>query len=189
MAILQQPTAKNSNPYAEVIGDDVAPTGTYQMTVIDIKDEFGVVRPKFENPAEMEKVDLTTFLFGFRDQLNMPHRIASRSMKISGNEKSSLYGFLKGILGKAPAYGWDYCTLKGSKCLVTVEHKAKNNGQGYYPAIAALSPMPVGMPAQSAPAPVPQPMPVPVQQPMPIPVMAPPPVMAAPFEEDEPLPF
>jgi hypothetical protein len=31
-------------------------------------------------------------------------------------------------------------------------------------------------------------MPVPVQQQMPIPVMAPP-VMAAPFEEDEPLPF
>jgi len=187
MAILQQPTAKNSNPYAEVIGDDVAPAGTYQMTVIDIKDEFGVVRPKFENPAEMEKVDLTTFLFGFRDQLNMPHRIASRSMKISGNEKSSLYGFLKGILGKAPSYGWDYCTLKGSKCLVTVEHKAKNNGQGYYPAIAALSPMPVGMPAASAPAPVQQP--IPVQQPMPIPMMAPPPVTATPFEEDEPLPF
>jgi hypothetical protein len=134
----------------------------------------------------MEKVDLTTFLFGFRDQLNMPHRIASRSMKISGNEKSALYAFLKGILGKAPSYGWDYCTLKGSKCLVTVEHKAKNNGQGYYPAIAALSPMPVGMPAAPAPVPAPQPMPLPVQQPAP--VMAPPP-MAAPFEEDEPLPF
>jgi hypothetical protein len=186
MAILTQPAAKNSNPFAEVIGDDVAPAGTFQATVIDIKDEFGVIRPKFENPAEMEKVDLTTFLFGFRDQLNMPHRIASRSMKISGNEKSALYAFLKGILGKAPSYGWDYCTLKGSKCLVTVEHKAKNNGQGYYPAIAALSPMPVGMPAAPAPVPAPQPMPLPVQQPAP--VMAPPP-MAAPFEEDEPLPF
>jgi len=184
MAILIQPTAKNTNPFTDVIGDDVAPAGTYQMTVIDIKDEFGVIRPKFENPAETKKVDLTTFLFGFRDQLNMPHRIASRSMKISGNEKSALYAFLKGILGKAPSYGWDYCTLKGSKCLVTVEHKAKNNGQGYYPAIAALSPMPVGMPA--APTPVPAPQPMPVQQPAP--VMAPPP-MAAPFEEDEPLPF
>jgi hypothetical protein len=185
MAILQQPTAKNNNPFAEIIGDDVAPAGTYQAMVIDIKDEFGIVRPKYENPAEMEKVDLTTFLFGFRDQLNMAHRIASRSMKISGNEKSALYAFLKGILGKAPAYGWDYCTLKGSKVLLTVEHKAKSNGQGYYPAIAALSPMPVGMAA--APAPI-QPS-IPVQQPLPAPVMAPPPVMAAPFDDDEPMPF
>jgi len=187
MAILQQPTAKNNNPFTDVIGDDVAPAGTFQAMVIDIKDEFGIVRPKYENPAEMEKVDLTTFLFGFRDQLNMPHRIASRSMKISGNEKSALYAFLKSIMGKAPAYGWDYCSLKGSKVLLTVEHKAKSNGQGYYPSIAALSPMPVGMAAPSAPAPVQQP--IPVQQPMPIPMMAPPPVTATPFEEDEPLPF
>jgi hypothetical protein len=183
---LTQPAAKNSNPFAEVIGDDVAPAGTFQATVIDIKDEFGVIRPKFENPAETEKVDLTTFLFGFRDQLNMPHRIASRSMKISGNEKSALYAFLKGILGKAPSYGWDYCTLKGSKCLVTVEHKAKNNGQGYYPAIAALSPMPAGMSAPVTPAPVPAYTPPPPQfQPPP-----PAPVTPPPFEtDDEPLPF
>ena len=188
MAILQQPTAKNNNPYTEVIGDDVAPAGTFQATVIDIKDEFGIIRPKYENPAEMEKVDLTTFLFGFRDTLGMPHRIASRSMKISGNEKSALFAFLKSILGRAPQYGWDYMELKGSVCLLTVEHKAKSNGQGYFPAIAALSPVPAGLAAgvpQAQPAPQYQ---VPARTVQPAPC-APPPMASAPFEGDEPLPF
>ena len=145
MAVLQEQSSKSMNPFIEQIKDDLAPAGTVVATIIDIKDQFGVVRPSFDNPQVTEVVDLTTFLFGFRDQAGQPHRIASKTMRISGNEKSNLFGFLKSALGSAPKYGWDYCELKGKKCLITVAHEAKRNGQGVYPTIAALCPVPAGM--------------------------------------------
>ena len=143
MAVLTQPT-DSSNPFLVTIGDDLAPAGTFVATVLDVRDEFGVVRTKFQS-TETEKVDLTTFLFGFRDAQGLPHRVASRRMKISGNEKSALFTFLKSLLGKAPEYGWDYCSLKGAKCLLTVEHVKRKDGVGTFAAIAAMSPVPHGL--------------------------------------------
>ena len=145
MAVLQEQMSKSNNPFLEQVKDDVAPAGTWVATIIDIRDQFGVVRPSFDNPQVTEVVDLTTFLFGFRDQAGQPHRIASKTMRISGNEKSTLFGFLKAALGCAPKYGWDYCEMKGKKCLITVAHEQKRSGQGIYPTIAALCPVPVGM--------------------------------------------
>ena len=156
MAVLQEQSSKSNNPFLEQVKDDVAPAGTWVATIIDIRDQFGVVRPTFDNPQVTEVVDLTTFLFGFRDQAGQPHRIASKTMRISGNEKSNLFGFLKSALGSAPKYGWDYCDLKGKRVLITVAHEAKRNGQGVYPTIAALCPVPAGfagvggMPAAAA---------------------------------------
>jgi hypothetical protein len=154
MAVLQQSISRSMNPFAERIGDDVAPAGTWVATIVDIRDEFGVTRPKYENPQETEVVDLTCFLFGFRDQGNQPHLLASRTMRISGNEKSTLFGFLKAILGRAPQYGWDYCELKGTRCLLTVEHAPRRDGSGVFPSVAALSPVPTGFagPARQEPA-------------------------------------
>jgi hypothetical protein len=143
MAILQQPVV-GGNVFADVIGDDLAPAGTYVATVIDIVDEFGVQRTKFQS-TEVETVDLTTFLFGFRDAQGFEHRVASRRMKISGNEKATLFGFLKSLLGRAPQFGWDYVSLKGAKCLLTVEHIQRRDGTGVFAGIAALSPVPQGM--------------------------------------------
>lgn len=185
MAILQQPSNR-SNPFAQVIGDDLAPAGTFIATVLDIKDEFGVTRQKFQS-TEMEKVDLTCFLFGFRDAQGNPHKVASRQMRISGNEKSALFGFLKSLLGRAPAYGWDYCSLKGAKCLLTVEHVQKRDGSGVFASIAALSPVPAGF-NQPTPQPAPKPA---TPQPRPQPAPAPAQVPAAPpvtTEEDD-IPF
>lgn len=140
MALLTKPV----NTFVRVFEtEDDAPEGTFQATIIDIKDQFGVDRKKYQS-EEIEKTDVATFLFGFRDNENKPHKIASRTMKISGNEKSALFLFLKSILGKAPVYGWDYRELKGKKCLLTVEHVARQDGSTY-PAIAALSPIPIGM--------------------------------------------
>ena len=193
MAILTQPT-DSSNPFLDQIGNALAPAGTFIATVIDIRDEFGVVRTKFQS-TETEKVDLTTFLFGFRDAKGQPFKVASRRMKISGNEKSTLFGFLKGLLGKAPEYGWDYIALKGAKCLLTVEHVKRKDGVGVFASIASLSPVPPGLavpaalaapaPAQ-APAPV-APQPVAVPRPAPAPVPSP----AAPSIEtfDDEVPF
>ena len=70
MAVLQQPVS-HSNPFAQVIGDSLAPAGTFIATVLDVKDEFGVTRQKFQS-TETEKVDLTCFLFGFRDAARQP---------------------------------------------------------------------------------------------------------------------
>ena len=169
MAILKQPT-RNTNPFTEQIGDDLAPAGTFVATVIDIHDEFGVQRQKFES-AELEKVDLACFLFGFRDAQGQPHWVASRQMRISGNEKSALFGFLKSMLGKAPEYGQDYCTLKGAKCLLTVEHVQRRDGNGVFASIASLSPVPpgYGQPAQPAAPAVPAAQPRPQPAPMPTP--------------------
>ena len=180
MAVLTQPT-DTSNPFIEVIGNDLAPAGTYIATVLDVRDEFGVVRTKFQS-TETEKVDLTTFLFGFRSAQGQPHRVASRRMKISGNEKSALFAFLKALLGKAPEYGWDYCTLKGAKCLLTVEHVKRKDGVGVFASIAALSPVPQGL---TAPSVAPAPAPAAVQQPPapPRPAPTPAPVPAAPSIE------
>ena len=149
MAVLQQPVV-NGNVFAELIGDDLAPAGTYVAMVIDVRDEFGVQRQKFQS-TEVETVDLTTFLFGFRDAQGYEHRVASRRMKISGNEKAALFAFLKCLLGRAPQYGWDYMAVKGAQCLLTVEHVTKRDGSGVFAAIAALSPVPAGF-GQAAPA-------------------------------------
>jgi hypothetical protein len=143
MAVLQQP-AVSGNVFADQIGDDLAPAGTFVATVIDIRDEFGVQRQKFQS-QELETVDLTTFLFGFRDAQGYEHRVASRRMKISGNEKATLFGFLKSLLGHAPTFGWDYCALRGAQCLLTVEIIQRRDGTGVFAAIAALSPVPASM--------------------------------------------
>ncbi len=181
MAILSESSSKSNNPFLDQVKDDLAPAGTWVATVLAAKDQFGVVRPSFDNPSVTEVVDLTTFLFGFRDQAGQPHKIASKTMRISGNEKSNLFGFLKSALGSAPRYGWDYCELKGKQILITVAHEPKRNGQGVFPTIAALCPVPAGM-ATGVPAAVPQQAaPVPVAQ-------APAPVAPAPVD-DEPLPF
>jgi len=137
------PPSNIGNPFAEQIGDDLAPTGTHVATILDVNDEFEVQRQKYES-AEMETVDLTCFLFGFRDQQGLAHRVASKRMRISGSEMSALFGFLKSLVGRAPEVGYDYCDLKGSRCLVTVEHVQRKNGSGVFAAVAALSPLPPG---------------------------------------------
>jgi hypothetical protein len=112
--------------------------------VIDIQDEFGVQRTRYQS-TEIETVNLATFLFGFRDAQGFEHRVSSRRMKISGNEKATLFGFLKSLLGHAPQYGWDYMAVKGQQCLLTVEHIQRRDGTGIFAGIAALSPVPSSM--------------------------------------------
>ena len=153
MAVLQEQVSKFKNPFGDLTKDDLAPAGQWVATLIDVRDEFGVTRPSFDNPSVMETLDQTTLLFGFRDPAGVPHRIASRSMRISGNEKSNLMVFLKQALGTTPKYGWDYCAMKGGKFLLTVAHEQRRNGQGVFPVIAAICPLPAGLPADYRGAP------------------------------------
>lgn len=184
MAVLTQPVSLN-NPFAEEVGNDLPPVGTFIATVLKIKDQFGVKRLKFQS-TEMETVDLTCFLFGFRDLQNQPRMVASKQMKISANEKSNLFGFLQSMLGRAPSMGWDYCELKGHKCLVTITHVQKRDGSGSFPSITSVSPIPQGFTpgATQQPAAAPA-QPAATQQTA---EAAPAPVPTTPPEEDE-VPF
>jgi hypothetical protein len=165
MAIL---TANASNAYRffDLDQEGTPPEGTFQATIIDIEDRFGVERKKFQS-EETEKVDMTSFLFGFRDEDNSAWKIDSKPMKISGHKESALFKFLKSILGKAPEMGWDYLELKGRKVLLTIEHATSNNGNEYAN-IAAISPLPKGYDKAAAEdraeKPKVKPAPAPVQQ-------------------------
>jgi hypothetical protein len=168
MAVLQQP--KSSSSLFE-LPDELPPRGTFVATCIDIRDVFGVERQKFQS-QEMEKVDVTAFLFGFRTRDGKPFKVATRAMKISGSEKSGLFNLLKSWLGQAPRYGWDYMEMKGKKALITVDHQPSRTKPGaVYAVIASISPLPEGYGEQA--------------QPVAPPVAAtPPPAAAAPSVDD-----
>lgn len=156
MAVLTKPASER--PYGDL---PLAPAGTYTATLIDVVDQFQTQRRKFDNPTETETVDLTTFCFGFRDAGNNPHKVATGQMLISGSEKSTLYKMLSAMLGRAPAYGWDYAELKGSRYILNIIHKTGKMGGTYaqimsiMPAPAAGQPNPVPAAVAQPPAPAP----------------------------------
>ncbi len=176
MAVLTQ-SSKSNHPFAGQLGEGLPPDGTFAATILDVKDVFGVVRPKFQS-QEMETVDLTAFLFGFRDHQGNPHKVASRQMRISGNEKSALFKFLTSLLGREPEFGWDYVSLKGHKCTLSVVHTRRRDGSGVFASIASIAPLLVS----------PQPAPQPAQPQVAQAPAAPQPVPTETAEEDE-IPF
>ena len=135
MAKLNQPESAGFE-----IGD-LAPAGTYIATCLEIQDQFGVERPKFENPQEKELLDVTRFLFGFHGQDGRPSKVQSFEFRISGSPKSNLFKFLTGWLGTPPKYGWDYCELKGQGAMITVAHKQSRDLTKTYANIVGISPV------------------------------------------------
>lgn len=121
---------------------ELAPKGTYLATIVDISDRFGVERPKFEDPTQTEKVDLTIFTFGFKAKDGKLYLVKTRDMKISGNEKSTLYAFLMNLTGEPPRYGWDYCELIGSGAQITVAHRESKRTPGkVYATLGSVAPV------------------------------------------------
>jgi len=119
----------------------IAPAGAYIATCLDIQDQFGVERPKFENPSEMEKLDVTRFLFGFRAKDGNIYKVQTYEFRISGNPKSNLYKFLTAWLGNPPQYGWDYCELKGRGATITVRNQESRDGSRTYASIIGIAPV------------------------------------------------
>ena len=182
-----QPIPKNTMAQLnqpESAGFDIgalAPAGTVVATCLEVQDQFRVERPKFENPAEQETLDVTRFLFGFKGPDGSPYKVQSFEFRISGSPKSNLFKFLTAWLGTPPKYGWDYCELKGQGAMITVAHKQSRDGTKTYANIVGISPVidqlqaqvipvaafdapppaaapsPAGVPAASAPAPAPAP--------------------------------
>ena len=83
MAILKQ-QGESSNGFDT---EELAPEGDYVATCIDIQDEFGVTRRKFQS-EETEEIDVTRFLFGFKGKDGKLYKVQTWEMKISGSPKS-----------------------------------------------------------------------------------------------------
>ena len=101
---------------------EVAPAGDYVATCLNVADEFGVTRRKYQS-EETEVIDVTRFLFGFKAQDGRLYKIQTFEMKISSSPKSALIKFLTSWLGQPPAMGWDYCELIGKGAVI-----GANNG-------------------------------------------------------------
>lgn len=150
MALLTQQVSMGASAF-DLSNEPTPPRGTFVAKCIDCRDEFGVERRKFQS-EETEKVDVTSFLFGYRDEQGRPHRIASRRMKISANKKSALFEFLKSWLGEDPRMGWDYAVpaeqggMVGRNAIITVVHTEKRDGDGVWADIQVIAPAPAGMP-------------------------------------------
>lgn len=143
MAVLQAP--KSTAGIGPRI-TELAPKGTYLATIVDIVDKFGVERPKYENPAEIEKVDITTFVFGFKAKDGKLYLVKTgdsplTAMRISNGEKAKLRGFLTQLTGEVPKDGWDYCELKGSGAQITVGHKESKKTGNPYAVISSVAPV------------------------------------------------
>ena len=143
MAILKQPVV-SEGAFAAVVGDKLPPAGTFKGKVKDIRDEFGVRRCKYQS-TEIEVVDMTTFLFELEDARGQKHLVATSRMLISGSPKSKLFGFLTTQLGHAPKYDWDYMELRGTPCLITIEHIQRRDGRGMFARITSSTPLPQGL--------------------------------------------
>ena len=141
MAVLQQHTSSGNGSLFDTPAsrDPMPPAGTFRATILDIADKFGVERPKFDNPGEMEIVDLTQFRFGFTAK-GAKYTIDSRKLKISSHEKAALMGLLTQILGAPPRMPYDYAELKGRQVLITVAHVEGKSMT--FARIVSVSPLP-----------------------------------------------
>ena len=169
MAILTQ----SSNGDGPITGWSLEPCrpGQYLAICLEVKDSFGIQRPKYEDPSQIETLDVCRFLFGTQDgQL-----VQTGEMKISAHEKSKLTGVLTSWLGSAPGAGFDTESLRGKGCMINVLEKTSQKGRTYSD-ITSVTPVMAGMEAQvpqasnftipgGSPAPAPAPTPAVVQQP------------------------
>ena len=106
------------------------PAGTYLAVCVDVIDSYGVDRPKYQS-EEMEKVDVTRFVFGVKTKKGDLHKIATREMKITGGPKANLTKFLKAWTGENPKPGMDTEELKGKGAQITVTAEESRNGKTY----------------------------------------------------------
>ena len=145
MAILQQSTSGEG----PITGWPLEPArpGQYLAVCLDVKDSFGIQRPKYEDPSQIETLDVCRFLFGTQDG----QIIQTGEMKISAHEKSKLTGVLTSWLGSAPGAGFDTESLRGKGAMINVVQKTSQKGRTYSD-ITSVTPVMAGMEAQ-----VPQP--------------------------------
>ena len=170
MAILTQSLSTGDGPITGWPLELCRP-GQYLAVCLDVKDSFGITRPKYDNPGELETLDVCRFLFGTQDgQL-----VQTGEMKISTHEKSNLTKALTSWTGSPQGAGFDTESLKGKGAMINIVHETSKKGR-VYADIKSITPVMAGMEAQvpqssnftipgGSPAPV-QPAPAVVQQPV-----------------------
>ena len=166
MAILTQ----SSNGDGPITGWDLplCRPGQYLAVCLDVKDSFGITRPKYDNPGELETLDVCRFLFGTQDgQL-----VQTGEMKISTHEKSNLTKVLTSWTGSPQGAGFDTESLKGKGAMINIVEKTSQKGRTYAD-ITSVTPVMAGMEAQvpqasqfNIPGGSPAPAPAVVQQPV-----------------------
>ena len=148
--------------------------GQYLAVCLDVKDSFGITRPKYDKPGELETLDVCRFLFGTQDgQL-----VQTGEMKISTHEKSNLTKALTSWTGSPQGAGFDTESLKGKGAMINIVHETSKKGR-VYADIKSITPVMAGMEAQ-----VPQAsnFTIPGGSPAPAPAVAQQPVQPAPAQ-------
>jgi pyruvate/2-oxoglutarate dehydrogenase complex dihydrolipoamide acyltransferase (E2) component len=137
MAKLQAPVGGSGIQIA-----DLAPEGQHVSVCLRIIDLFDVDRPAFQNPQQIEKRDVTRFIFGLATPDGRFYLTQTFEFTISGASGANLTKFLKAWLGYDPQMGWDYCELEGCGALITVQHVASRRNPGVtYASIAGIAPV------------------------------------------------
>ena len=141
MAILQH----SSNGDGPISGWSLEPCrpGQYLAICLDVKDSFGIQRPKYDDPSQIETLDVCRFLFGTQDG----QMVQTGEMKISAHEKSKLTGVLTSWLGSAPGAGFDTESLRGKGAMINIVEKTSQKGRTYSD-ITSVTPVMAGMEAQ-----------------------------------------
>lgn len=170
MAILTQ----SSNGDGPITGWSLEPCrpGQYLAICLEVKDSFGIQRPKYEDPSQIETLDVCRFLFGTQDG----QMVQTGEMKISAHEKSKLTGVLTSWLGSAPGAGFDTESLRGKGAMINIVEKTSMKGRTYSD-ITSITPVMAGMEAQ-----------VPQASNFTIPGGSPAPVQPAPAQPAQPAP-
>tara|TARA_B100001093_G_C26687555_1_gene953316 strand:+ start:472 stop:1080 length:609 start_codon:yes stop_codon:yes gene_type:complete len=142
MAVLTQSLSGGDGP---ISGWDLQPAqaGNFMAVCLDVKDSFGIQRPKYEDPSIIETLDVTRFLFGLSDG----SMVQTSEMKISAHEKSKLMGYLTSWLGITNGVGFDTESVKGKGAMINVVSKVSAKGRTYAD-ITSISPVPQGMESQ-----------------------------------------
>lgn len=139
MAILTANSGGGSR--SRIISTETPPKGRFIATCIEVHDEIGVERQKFES-NDTEIVDLTTFYLGFKDREGRPHVVKSKAMKLSVHEKAALVKFIKSWTGAAPGAGFDTQSMLGKGAEIRVERIASMKTPGReYANIADIGPV------------------------------------------------
>jgi len=138
MAILKSETKA---PKSRILIPELPPKGVHICTCLEIEDELNFERPKFDDPTQIEVVDLTSFYFGFKLKTGEAFAIRSRRMKISLHEKSSLYSFLSSWLGTNPKGGFDTASLIGQGAQISISHQLSTKGTQTFANISTISPV------------------------------------------------
>ena len=123
MAILQ---ANSSKPDL----GEAPPVGQYLAVCLAITEEYGVERPKYGKPEEIEKKDVMRVLFGMKKN-GETYKSETFEFRTSGHDKSTCHKFYSSWLGyKAPG-GFDTESMVGKGATITVSEKVSRAGTTY----------------------------------------------------------